>query len=176
MSKPRKTDEDGLTLVDRRVADEYLIDFNAGRAGLAAGLEPNSASKSALRILKKEPVKRYLETRIRERMERTQLTQDEVVQAFRQIAFSPSSSESARLRALENLGKHLGMYAPLRVPQAPAPTDRRIADMTDDDLDRETERLIRELRQEGEASAPPSDKAGKGTARAGRAVRNVRSQ
>lgn len=74
--------------------DEYLIDFNATRSYKVAygeDMSDDAASASGSRLLGNVKVSEYLTKRIEERKERTEITQDMVVNELAKIAFSDIS-------------------------------------------------------------------------------------
>lgn len=127
-----------LTDKQRRFIDEYLIDLNAGQAAIRAGYAPSSARQHACRLLAREEVKRMVDERIGKRAQRMELTQDDVVRELLNVvqvctgqrevettAIVKDTKELAAVavpvkerifdsaganRALELLGKHLGMF------------------------------------------------------------------
>lgn len=141
----------GLTEKQRRFCDEYLIDLNATRAYMAAYpsvKKEETASVCAAKLLRNAKVKTCLQERMKDRQERTQIRQDDVLRELASIAFldiseivsvrdgkviisntdelSPEKRKMIsgikegqygieikfydRLRALEMLCKHLGMF------------------------------------------------------------------
>lgn len=83
-----------LTEKQKRFCDEYLIDLNATRAYKTA--YPNvkkdqTAAQAGSRMLRNVNVKAYLDSRIKEREERTEITQDKVLKELAAIAFSNGS-------------------------------------------------------------------------------------
>lgn len=178
MSKAQKKDADGLTVADRRFADEYLVDLNITRAAQTAlRLEGKAASQTGWRLLQKKVVQAYVQRRIAERAERVQLSQDDVIQELRRIAYDPSNSESARVRALEVIGKHMGMFAPQPPPPPQVPTeprDKDLAEMTDEQIDAELDRLLGEVGTRAASDEAAPGEKGKGPKAGGRPVRNVR--
>lgn len=72
----------------KRFCDEYLIDLNATQAAIRAGYSPKTAYVIADENLKKPYIKAYVEQRMKERSERTNITQDEVIGELTKIAFS----------------------------------------------------------------------------------------
>lgn len=129
----------GLTEKQRRFCEEYLIDLNATRAYMAAypsTKKESTASVCAAKLLRNVKVQNFLQELRQERQERTQITQDEVLAAIKDIAFDIEVKAKDRLRALELLCKHLGML-----------------DQRKDELDREEQqariaKLHREAQQE----------------------------
>ena len=109
-----------MTERQKRFADEYLIDLNATRAYKAAYpsvKKDESARKAGSRLLTFVDVAAYIRERIQARTERTEITQDMVVRELRDIALAEASDESGsalryanKLKALELLGRHLGMF------------------------------------------------------------------
>ena len=103
-----------MTDKQRRFADEYLIDLNATRAYKAAYAsvkKDTTAAQAASRMLRNVKVAEYIQERMQDRQERTQITQDEVVNALKELAFN-AEKDADRIRALELLGKHLGLFQP----------------------------------------------------------------
>ena len=104
-----------MTDKQRRFADEYLIDLNATRAYKAAYpsvKRDETAAAAASRLLSFVKVQEYINEHIQQRQERTQITQDEVVNALKELAFNDAVKDADRIRALELLGKHLGLFQP----------------------------------------------------------------
>lgn len=140
-----------LTKCRKKFANEYLIDFNGTRAYKVA--YPNvknddTAAAAAVRLLRNVKVKEYIDKRMKEREDRTEITQDMVVRELAAIAFSnmtdyaqikegsvlltPTDNLSEyqkkalagikqgrngievkscdKVKALELLGRHLGMF------------------------------------------------------------------
>lgn len=139
--------EDKLTEKQRFFVKEYLIDFNATRAAIAAGYSEDTAYSIASENLKKPEIQEALKEEIDERAKRVGITQDIIIRELAKIAFAdindfveytpdghivlkPSEkidgtvlqevSETRfgnkkiklhdKMKALELLGKHLGMY------------------------------------------------------------------
>ena len=104
-----------MTDKQRRFADEYLIDLNATRAYKAAYpsvKRDETAAAAASRLLNNVKVHEYIKEHMQQRQERTQITQDEVVNALKELAFNDAVKDADRIRALELLGKHLGLFQP----------------------------------------------------------------
>lgn len=104
-----------MTDKQRRFADEYLIDLNATRAYMTAYpaiKRLHTAEANGSRLLRNAEVKAYIQEHMQQRQERTQITQDEVVNALKELAFNEAVKDADRIRALELLGKHLGLFQP----------------------------------------------------------------
>jgi phage terminase small subunit len=105
-----------LTDKQRRFADEYLIDLNATRAYMTAYpaiKRLHTAESNGSRLLRNAEVLAYIQERQQARQDRTEITQDMVLHEIAAIAFetvSEAVSVKDKLRALELLGKHLGMF------------------------------------------------------------------
>ena len=103
-----------MTDRQRRFADEYLIDLNATRAYKAAYpsvKRDETAAAAASRLLSFVNVQDYIQEHMQARQERTQIRQDDVLRQIQEMA-QGAESETVRLRALELLGKHLGLFDP----------------------------------------------------------------
>lgn len=107
-----------MTEKQRRFADEYLIDLNATRAYRSAYpsvKRDETAAAAATRLLKNVNVAAYIQKRKKKREKRTLVSQDQVIEQIKAIAFEEDPeivSTKDRLRALELLGKHLGLFDP----------------------------------------------------------------
>jgi len=151
MTRPRRA----LTVKQRRFCEEYLVDFNATQAAVRAGYSPRSAKQQGSRLLTNADLADHLATLVRERERRTEITADAVLQDLRTVAdrclaavpvtdadgnqtgtwrFNPNPA----IRALELLGKHLGLFWG---PPPPPTTGTRLEHLTGDELEAEIERL-----------------------------------
>ena len=135
-----KSTSDGvgkLTDKQKRFVEEYLVDLNATQAAIRAGYSEQTAYTIGQRLLKKVEVQEAIQQAQNKRSERTQITQDEVIRRLIEnvdismgkkatVITIPSKSEnggvvgndvaqfvyepSAANKALELLGKHLGIF------------------------------------------------------------------
>lgn len=128
----------GLTDKQKRFVEEYLIDLNATQAAIRAGYSKNRASELGYQLLQKTTVQQAIEAAQNKRAERVQITQDDVIQMLLEnievasgkkavIKTEIRKSEDGELvgddiaqfvyesssvnKALELLGKHLGMFS-----------------------------------------------------------------
>lgn len=76
-------------------ADEYLIDLNATRAYRVAYpsvKKDETAAQAGSRMLRNVKVAKYISDRMKERQERTEVTQDRVVQELAASAFAKATN------------------------------------------------------------------------------------
>lgn len=127
-----------LTAKQQRFCDEYLIDLNGTQAAIRAGYAVNSANEQAARLLANDSVKEYIAERQQVLQEKTQLTQewvldrlklisDRCVQAVPVMFFNYETGQMEQRKdaegnhiwqfdsngankATELIGKHLGMF------------------------------------------------------------------
>jgi phage terminase small subunit len=116
-----------LTAKRRRFVDEYLVDLNGAQAAIRAGYSPRSARQQADVLLNEPEVAAAVAEGQALRSERTQLTQDWVLERLKEVAERSLQHEpvmghdgeptgeytfqhSGANRALELIGKHLGMF------------------------------------------------------------------
>ena len=84
-----------LTDKQQRFCDEYLIDLNGTQAAIRAGYSEKTASAQAARLLANVKVQSQIQKRKQERIERTEITQDMVLQELALIAFSNAADYAA---------------------------------------------------------------------------------
>lgn len=75
--------------------DEYLVDLNGKQAAIRAGYSPTSASVTAARLLADVNVKAAIDARMKERENRTEITQDMVLRRWWDIATADAAELSA---------------------------------------------------------------------------------
>ena len=117
-----------------RFVAEYLVDLNATQAAIRAGYSAKTARSQGQRLLTNADIQAAIQAAMGERQRRTGVTQDEVVEALAGIAFAEAGDDSDavlkysnKLKALELLGKHLGMFTD-RVEQTGESTIRVVMD------------------------------------------------
>ena len=117
-----------MTQKQVRFIEEYRKDFNGSAAARRMGYTSGSAGNTAYRFLHDPEVRREL----------TQVVclekGDRVIQELQHVAFAEGSDESgakvklaSKLKALELLGKHFGLFDPTN--QKPTPTVTIIEDL-----------------------------------------------
>lgn len=137
--KEKSTSKGVVKLTDKqkRFIEEYLVDLNATQAAIRAGYSERTAYSIGEENLKKPEIKRAIEESQLNRSSRVQITQDDVIRMLieniekssgtkqvvitqtrksedgefvgddvAQFVYEPSSVN----KALELLGKHLGMF------------------------------------------------------------------
>ena len=93
------------------------MDLCGAAAARRAGYSGKGAKNQAWRLLRDPEIKRAVDAAMEERLERIQVRQDEVIRELKTVAMAQASDESgaqvklgSKLRALELLGKHLGLF------------------------------------------------------------------
>lgn len=131
-----------MTEKQKKFADEYLIDLNATRAYKAAYKsvkKDSSAMAGASRMLRNAKVAEYIDQKITERSKRTEVKQDDVVRELAKIGFTESLligeieiKSGDKLKALELLGKHLGMFTEKQEIKARISYEEYLSKLDDD--------------------------------------------
>lgn len=83
---PARDPETGLTPKQAAFVREYLVDLNATQAAIRAGYSPRTANEQAARLLVNVSVAAAIEKAMAERSQRTEITQDMVLQRWWDIA------------------------------------------------------------------------------------------
>lgn len=130
-----------LTEKQKRFCEEYLIDLNATQAAIRAGYSSKNASRIAVELLNKTQVSDFLEKTRKEQSERTGITADAVLKELEKIAFiDVELSSKDKMKALELLGKHLGMFEKQEITAT--------VEIKDDPLSESLKNLAKELEKE----------------------------
>ena len=94
-----------------------MVDLCGAKAARRAGYSSKGAKNQAFRLLRDPEVKRAVEAALEERLKRIEVKQDEVIRELKAVAMASASDENgaavklgSKLRALELLGKHLGIF------------------------------------------------------------------
>lgn len=133
-----------LTPKQERFVQEYLVDLNATAAAKRAGYSEKRASELGYQLLHKTTVQTAIQRAVISRSQRTEVTQDYVIEKLMAIADKRASDApnsdlkySSQIKALELLGKHLGTWEP---------KDNGPKDETEEDsLSRSLRELVEEL-------------------------------
>ena len=106
-----------LTPKQEKFIQEYLVDLNATQAAIRAGYSEKTARASAARNMQNVNIQDALQEAREKQQERTEITADMVLMELKSIALDDAADyQDSRLRysnkikALELLGKHLGMF------------------------------------------------------------------
>lgn len=128
---------DKLTDKQKRFVSEYLIDLNATQAAIRAGYSAKTAGRIGGENVQKPEIQKAISEAILKQQERTELTADEVIADLREVrniclgrkkvkivevakfegVINTSEIEAKMIdpaganRALELLGKHIGMFS-----------------------------------------------------------------
>lgn len=108
---PKKGKGSKLTRKMEMFVEEYLVDLNASQACLRAGYKTTAPNRMAAKLINHPLVAEEIRKRTDQRKEETKLSAEYVITKL--IAIAEKQEEinaSASLRALELLGKHLGLY------------------------------------------------------------------
>jgi phage terminase small subunit len=76
-----------LNAKQQRFVDEYLTDLNATQAAIRAGYSAKTASEQAYDLLRKPQIQELISERQQDRKQRTEITQDRVLQELARLAF-----------------------------------------------------------------------------------------
>lgn len=132
-------------LTDRqaRFCEEYLIDLNATQAAIRAGYSKKTAREQAAQNLSKLNIQEKIAELKAERAKRTEMTQDSVIQELAAVARTEVKGVRAvdKLKALELLGKHLGMFVE-RYEVNAAEIEKRIAEAREQGKKEGTQELL----------------------------------
>lgn len=98
-----------LTDKQRIFCDEYLIDFNATRAAIAAGYSKKTASVIGSETLAKPYVQDYLNKKREDISKRHNVTMDRIIQEYAHIAFQDTADlfEGSRLKDISELPENV---------------------------------------------------------------------
>ncbi len=101
-----------LTPKQTRFVQEYLIDLNATAAARRAGYSAKTAKAMGCENLTKPDIQAAVAEAQDARVERTLISQDEVIHGLKAEATykGDSASHGARVSAWAHLGKHLKMF------------------------------------------------------------------
>ena len=98
-----------LTEKQKRFCEEYLIDLNATQAAVRAGYKNSDVGR---RLVTKSHVLNYISELQKEQSKRTGISADTVLKELQKVAFAETDiSGKEKIKALELLGKHLGLFS-----------------------------------------------------------------
>jgi phage terminase small subunit len=95
----------------RAFCEEYIVDFNGKAAAIRAGYATKWADRQAALLLKNKGVATYINS-LQESKEAKIIAVDPdyIIQQVTAIIGKPGAKDSDRLRGLELLARHLGMF------------------------------------------------------------------
>ncbi len=101
-----------LSVKHKRFCEEYLVDLNATQAAIRAGYKEKTARSQGQRLLTNVDIQKYIAELQKKQSERTGITADTVLKELEKIALTDTEiSGKEKIKALELLGKHLGMFS-----------------------------------------------------------------
>ena len=126
-----------MTRKQQLFVGEYLIDLNATRAAIRAGYSEKTAQAIGAENLTKPIIAEAIATALEARAERTEVTQDRVLEELALIGFAEMPDEPAlkwadKLTALDKLAKHVGMFIERHQHRGEITTTAR--EMSDEEL------------------------------------------
>lgn len=102
---------------------EYCVDLNATQAAIRAGYKPIGAHVTASRLLSDPKIAAAVEQSQAKVAEKTNVTIEQIVKGLRDLAFPEAGPASVfprdRLKAMELLARHLGMFTEKREISGP---------------------------------------------------------
>ena len=108
-----------VTLTDKqkRFVEEYLVDLNATQAAIRAGYSKNTAEQQGCRLLSNVKVQDAIHSKKLEKRSESPVSVDDVLIELKKVGMADASDAqyselkvSSKLKALELIGKHLGMF------------------------------------------------------------------
>jgi phage terminase small subunit len=100
---------DTLTPKQHRFCIEYLKDRIGKEAAIRAGYSPNAAAQQAYELLQLPKIRAIVDAEQQDSLDRVRVDRDWVLEQLKLEATS-AETDGARVRALELLGKELGMF------------------------------------------------------------------
>ena len=112
MAKKKVGKKKTLTPKQDRFCREYLIDCNATQAAIRAGYSKRTAGHKASALVVHNCIKQRIKELREKQGKRLDYGSDDVVQGFIDVTRRAKKAKDLgnENRALENLGKHLGIY------------------------------------------------------------------
>lgn len=125
--REKKGKEKILTDKQKKFIEEYLVSLNATKAAIQAGYSQKTADRAGSKLLRDPLVAAEIQAAMKDREERTQITQDWVLKRLKDISDRCVQAEpvlnaegepigvykfdsAGANKATELIGKHLGMF------------------------------------------------------------------
>lgn len=99
-----------LTAKQARFVHEYLVDLNATQAAIRSGYKPKNAAQTGAENLRKPQIQAAIQEAREAREKSSMITAEWVLKEISKIAENQEEAARDRLKALELIGKHLGMW------------------------------------------------------------------
>lgn len=99
-----------MTAKQEAFAIEYLKDKNATQAAIRAGYSKKTAAAIGWELLENPNIQQIIRAKQEEARKNATITVDGIVEQLQEIASNVLSKDSDRIRALELIGKYLGMF------------------------------------------------------------------
>lgn len=100
-----------LTIRQRRFAEEYVIDYNATGAALRAGYASSYANRQGYQLMAHPDVAAYIDELTQSKTAKIMSVDPEyVIARVTEIITKEGAKDADKLRGLELLAKHLGMF------------------------------------------------------------------
>lgn len=99
-----------LTAKQARFVHEYLVDLNATQAAIRSGYKPKNAAQTGAENLRKPQIQSAIQEAREAREKSSMITAEWVLKEISKIAENQEEAARDRLKALELIGKHLGMW------------------------------------------------------------------
>lgn len=101
---------DELRPKQRAFVNEYLKDLNATQAAIRAGYKEKTAGAIGAENLQKPKIQKAINEARADREKNSKITVEWVLARIASIAEDPEAQQRDQLKALELIGKHLGMW------------------------------------------------------------------
>ena len=115
-----------MTARQERFISEYLVDLCGAKAARRAGYSPKNARSIGCRLLKHPEIQGKVAVALEEQKVDCTLRREQVIEELKAVAFGKASDSSGaelkvtqKLRALELLGKHLGLFEGIGARELP---------------------------------------------------------
>ena len=102
----------GMNPQQMRFVDEYCAskDLNASEAARRAGYSQKNADVTACRLMRTPAIKAEIERRRAQEHRKHEVKAEKLIARLAEIALEPLHADKDALRAVELLGKHMGMF------------------------------------------------------------------
>jgi phage terminase small subunit len=99
-----------LPLKQQMFCREYIVDLNGSRAAIRAGYAERSARITASKLLTNNNIQEFIQSLIQERIIGLSMNADAVLLGLADLARN-ATTDSAKIRALELLGKYFNLWS-----------------------------------------------------------------